>query len=59
MKNKELNLNTLDELDNKELIFWVKLLSTKLEKRTEELETLKAKVSGKIGAQGKKNPHVR
>lgn len=57
--NKELDLTKLDEMDQADLIFWVKLLAGKLQKRTEELEHLKAKVSGKIGAQGKRNPRVQ
>lgn len=57
--NKELNLERLDEYENEELIYFVKLLADKLERRTNELEMLKARVSGRIGYGATKNPNVR
>lgn len=57
--SKELDLTKLEDYTKTELVFFVKLLATKLERRTEELEMLKAKVSNRIGASGKKNPNVR
>lgn len=57
--NKELNLDQLASYSHEELQFFVKLLAGKLEKRTEELEALKAKTSGKIGYGGTKNPYVK
>lgn len=56
---KELNLNKLSEYTREELEFFVKLLSNKLTARTHELEALKAKISGKIGYGGSKNPNVK
>lgn len=56
---KELNLDKLKDYTKDELVFFVKLLAGKLEKRTEELEMLQAKVSGKIGYGGSKNPNVK
>jgi len=59
IKNKELKLNDLQSYDREELEFFVKLLASKLEHRTAELEKLKAKVSGRIGYGGSKNPYVK
>ena len=57
--NKELDLTKLDELSKEDLMWWVKTLAGKLEKRTHELEGAKAKMNGRIGATGKKNPNVK
>lgn len=56
---KELNLDKLDSYEKDELIFFVKLLANKLERRSEELERLKAKVSNRIGYGGTRNPNVK
>lgn len=58
-KVKELKLDKLNEYSREELEFFVKMLASKLEGRTAELEKLKAKVSGRIGYGGSKNPYVK
>lgn len=57
--NKELKLDKLSEYTHEELQFFVKLLAGKLERRTEELAAIQAKISGKIGYGSTKNPNVR
>lgn len=57
--NKELKLDKLNEYDREELEFFVKMLAVKLEKRTEELNMLRAKVSGRIGHGAQRNPNVK
>lgn len=56
---KELNLDKLSEYTREELEFYVRLLANKLERRSQELDALKAKASNRIGYGGSKNPYVK